>query len=153
MAEMLAYKMARQHVDSFEQESALMREHQEAMDCRDCEAFLKIGIDAYRWLVFADEQIRRAVYRGDADVDHRLHEAVEQLFIAWLRPCQLAEEWIGLQEKRGFEVDNLGDFRRCEEECRAIVKSLSDDELTDSVRKLRDEALTELRDGQTAEFV
>ncbi len=153
MADMLAYRTARRHVRSFEKESKLTDNHRAAMDCFDCEAFLQLGIDAFHWLVLADETFRRAIFQGAAQYNAKTDQAIKRLFVAWLRPCQRAMQWIDLQERRGYRVANLDEFRKCQEEVLAIAQSLESDVLTDAMRKLRDEALREHRHGKTAEFV
>jgi hypothetical protein len=148
----LAFREARKHVYSFSDESEFMRDHREAMECLDCEAILQLGIDAFHWLVRADESLRRAAYRGD-EVDAETFEMLAQLFRHWLKPCAVVSAWIDVQGDRGYTLENLQELRKCEREVRSIVDSLSTDELADSVRNLRDEAVAEHRDGHTAEFL
>lgn len=149
----VALRAARQHVASFTDESEIViKNHLEAMECRDCEDVLQLGIDAFGWLARADECIRGAVFRGmdyDADAD----DVIRELFKGWLRPCDPVNKWIDTQIQRGYHPENLDEFRKCEKEIRAIVKSLEADTMTDAMRDLRDRALAELRDGKTAEFV
>jgi hypothetical protein len=154
MAEMLAYRMAQQHVNSFDHEGEeLIKDHHEAMDCFDCEAFLQLGIDAFHWLILADETLRRAIFSGKREFDPKIQQTIEGLFVAWLRPWKRANEWVDVQVQRGFEVANLDEFLKCSEEVLAVAESLDRDTLTDAMRELRDAALTEHRDGKTAEFV
>jgi hypothetical protein len=148
----LAFREARRHVYSFSDESELMRDHREAMECLDCEAVLQLGIDAFNWLVLADETIRRAIYRG-AEFDDDAFPMIADLFRHWLKPCSVVNKWIAVQKNRGYNLANLEEFRRCEREVQAIVRSLDADTLTEPMRGLRDSAVTEHRDGQTAEFV
>lgn len=148
----LAFREARKHVYSFSDESEIMRDHREAMACLDCEAILQLGIDAFHWLVRADESARSAAYRGD-EVEEETFDMLAQLFHHWLKPCAVMNAWIAVQGERGYALSNLEEFRKCEREVRAIVDSLTADELSDSVRNLRDAAVAEHRDGQTAEFV
>jgi len=154
MAESLALRLARQKVDSYTGEAdEVLRRHYEAMDCVDCEAYLQLGIDAFRWLLWADEAIRRAVLAGQAEYDRGVDDALRSLLVAWLQPCDFAEKWIQAQHDRGFEVDNAGEFRRCCEEVRAIVNSFEDASLPDAMAKLRDQVLADYRDGKTTEFL
>jgi hypothetical protein len=148
----LAFREARRHVYSFSDESEIMRDHREALECLDCEAVLQLGIDAFNWLVLADETIRRATYRG-AEFDADTSVMMSQLFRHWLRPCAVVNQWIAVQKDRGYNLANLEELRRCEREVQAIVRSLDADSLTEPMRGLRDSAVAEHRDGQTAEFV
>ena len=51
----LAFRNARNHVRDFAFEGEeLMAKHSQAMECRDCEAFLQMGIDAFHWILRAD---------------------------------------------------------------------------------------------------
>ena len=61
--------------------------------------------------------------------------------------------WIEAQQTRGYDLENLIEFRKCEGEVRAIVGAFHSDEMTDGLRELSDAALTEHRNGETAEFV
>jgi hypothetical protein len=153
MTDVLALRQARRHVENFNDELKLMTQHREAMDCLDCEAFLQVGIDAYTWLVRADETIRKAIYLELAEYDPKTGSCIQELFRAWLNPCSFAHWWIDQQLKRGFQVDNLKEFRECENQVRAIVNSFDSDALTDPMRGLRDSAVTEHSNGETAEFV
>ena len=108
----LALRTARKHVQNYSYESDdLMLRHAEAIDCRDCEDLLQLGIDAFKWLGRADRVIRSAVYRGLAEYDPSLDVALAALYAEWLKPCTFAEGWIAQQEQRGFRVDNLAEFR------------------------------------------
>lgn len=159
MLDTLAIRTARRHVDSFTDESEeVMRLHpeanEEANECVDCEAFLQLGIDAFDWLVRADIEIRKVIYRGRVQYEPEAAKIIQDLLVDWLKPCKVADEWIAVQLKRGYKVDNLERFRECEKEVRAIVGSQErNHSMSDALRKLRDEALIEHRDGQTSEFV
>ena len=148
----VALRAARRQVTNFAEECEIIKIHQEAMECRDCEDVLQLGIDAFTWLTRADECIRRAVFEGveyDADTD----AAIRELFQGWLRPCDAANQWIDGLLRKGYHPHNLDAFRTCEREVRSIVKAHDADAMTDAMRDLRDRALAEHRDGKTAEFV
>lgn len=156
-SEDLTLKYARQHVAHYREEHKLMADHREAMDCFDCEAYLQLGIDAFHWLVKADAVIRRAIYRGVYEHDPEVDAALQDLFRGWLEPCGNAEKWVAVPEKRGYTVSNLDEFRNCCEEVRAIVKSFDETEkdwiMSEPLITLRNQAMQEHQDGQTAEFV
>ncbi len=148
----LAFRNASRHVRRYTNESEdLMRRHAEAIDCRDCEDFLQLGIDAFDWLNRADESIRRAILNGRAEYDPKAERTLLEMYARWLRPCEHAERWIAVQAKRGFHVDNSGRFRECCVDVRAIVE---DNNLlnNDAIIKLRDDAVDAYRKGDTLEF-
>lgn len=157
-ADNLTFRYAENHVTMYEQgaDQQILQDHREAMDCLNCEAFLQIGIEAFNWLTKADHIIRRGVLDGCADIDFaEMEQSIQNLAIRWLGPCDFANEWIDLQIRRGFTVEGLEEFRRCEAEMRAIVAFFSKDpeELSDSLRARRDQAIEDLNNGETAEFV
>ncbi len=152
MRESFPLRIARQRVECFERESGeLMKQHYEAMDCRDCETFLQLGIEAYDWLIRADIAIRKSIASGQADYDPEIERGLETLFREWLNPCDKVEQWIAVQHGRDYTVDNLDEFRKCREEVVAIVESLSEgDDLPVKIADLQDLAIGEFRDGNTA---
>jgi hypothetical protein len=155
--ESLVYRTARKHVENYARESNdLMKAHQEAMDCRECEAFLQLGIDAFRWIIRADRVIRKAIYDRILEFDAEIDDGIRSMCRSWLAPCQYAEQWIAKQQERGYQIDNLGEFRECCEEMRAIVEAQDQGDgepLPIAMIKLRDKAIDEYRNGETPEFV
>jgi hypothetical protein len=149
----LALREARRHVRSFADESELLADHADPAQCVDCDALLQVGIDAFHWLVRADETIRLAIYRGQVAHDSLVEGALAALARAWLNTCGAANGLIALHLGQGDSLSNLAEFRRCEAEMRAMVDSWRTDEITDAIRALRDGAIEEHRRGETAEFV
>lgn len=140
----LALRAAQDHLKTYSAVSDdLIAHHQEAMSCLDCEDFLRLGIDAFDWLMRADLSIRRAVYRGEAEYDQQLDSVVVKLLQVWLVPCDFALKWANEQRSRGFRVENLEQFEKCHREAAAML--VSDDEFFDSDKlvDLRDAALDE----------
>lgn len=133
-----------------------MRQHRQAMDCRDCESFLQLGIDAFDWIVRADQVLRGAMYQGFEGFDHNeAEDAIRALCRSWLAPCTRANEWAVVQNQRDFRVDNLDRFRQCCAEMQAIVNAqdAKEEPLPDALADLQDEAIQEHLNGETAEFV
>jgi hypothetical protein len=93
------------------------------------------------------------LYAGDVEFDREFEATLESLFRQWLAPCAFAGHWIAEVEAQGHSPENLAAFRQCEAEVRGLVKFLDNDEMTDPMRRLRDRAIEEHRNGQTAEFV
>lgn len=151
--EALVLRIARSRVKDYTDESDLMKQHHQAMDCRDCEAFLQLGIDAFTWLIRADRDIRSAAFDKKIEWGEQFDEAFEALFRSWLEPCGFADDWIKVQLQRGSSVDNLAKFRECCEQVEAIVESFQETDLPEPMAKLRDDAVVRYHDGETAEFV
>jgi len=152
----LAVRNAESHVRSYNDVSTdLMSRHAEAMDCRNCEAFLQMGIDAFDWLRRADREIRLNFYRNEAEFDLQATAALAKLCEVWQEPVAFAEKWIAIQQQRGGEIDNLVEFRHCVEEMAAIVEAnaAATEDVPESIATLRDLAIQENHDGQTAEFI
>lgn len=118
MADDLSLQIARKHVDEYvDRDAALMRDHQEAMECRNCETLLRSGIKAFKWLSRSNVVIRRASIEG-LEVSQEVVDSLENLFKKWLEPCGEAEEWIEQQHARGYEIANLSEFRKACEQVR-----------------------------------
>ena len=130
----------------------LLVDHGDPERCVDCEAFFQAGIDAFHWLVRADEAIRLGVGSGQSAHDVRFDRKLKTLARAWLNTCEVASRLNLWHLSRG-KLGNLAEFRHCEAEMQAMVQSWCTDAMTDSMRALRDEAIEEQRRGETAEFV
>lgn len=154
----IALRAASRHVRDFSDEN-LMALHYEAIDCWDCEAFLQLGIDAFDWIITADQHLRRLIYVGQVEVDFDSCE--EQLLSAckqWLVKSSEAIEWLQKHETSGNRVKNAERFRTCYEEMIAIVKFYSTEEnavekLPPAIEQLAEQARGELANGETAEFI
>lgn len=149
----LAVRFAERSVGAFRDESGEARNL--PGDAFDCEAFLQMGIQSFEWLVRGDQVYRAAIYKGEKH-NSDIEKAIEDLFRKWLDRGKFANEWVATLLKRGDSVDNLAEFRQCEEEAAAIVAFLdsnqNDAELPEAMRALRDKAISEHRNGETAEF-
>jgi hypothetical protein len=154
----LAFRAAQQHVRFYEQEADdVMAEHQEAMDCRDCEAYLQLGIDAFEWLIRADAAFRRGYANNEMEFDEEVALAFQELARLWLRPSARADNWAMTQIAKGFTIGNLDRFRICCKEMQAIVEfhetAPEEAQLPTPLASLRDQALTDYANGKTSEFV
>lgn len=112
--ESLELNLARRAIASYEQDAdddSLIRASVQGQDCMDCEAFLEKGIKALAWLERSEQALIEGANVGIIDFTTDIEEAVEELYVAWLRPCKYANKWIAVQEKLGFDVKHLGDFR------------------------------------------
>lgn len=149
MADSLAIRSARLHVKSFSDESDVIQSSSEALECRDCEDFLQLGIDAFRWLNRADEHIRRAVFAG-VPHNEEADRALIALYKAWLAPCAVAEGRVASQENRGYQVDNLAEFRNCVAEVEALLKESR--HVGGQLAEARDRAIASERAGETDDW-
>lgn len=154
--DLLAMRTAKKHVDNYVHEhNSVMQRHYEAMDCRDCEDFLKLGIDAFNWVINADCRLRIAVGEGAVDDADELEEMLEELCKGWLAPCDFAEAWIARLDSKKYVPDNLDEFRKCCERMKGIVKSFvfnDVEELPPGLAILQAKALEQIANGQTTSF-
>ncbi len=155
--ELLAVRTAKKYVKNYNDESdALMQAHREAMDCRDCEDFLQLGIDAFHWILAADCKVRLALKDGNFEEFESQQVVLEVLARCWLQPCKYAEHWIQLQQQAGNEPDNLVLFRKCCVEMAAIVESfeaIPEKEMTAALQSLQDYALEEYEHDKAVPFL
>jgi len=132
----------------------VVKDHHEAMDCRNCEEYLCAGIESYHWIMRADESIHSALYDGEIEADSEAFTKLQELLLMWLDACRATKVWAEENVTKGYDVDNLDEFRVCLKEVEAIVKSFTEEPiLTDPMRELRDQAIQEHKDGKTVEFI
>ncbi len=157
LIESLAYQNARTHVQAFVfQGEELMDRHNAAMECQDCEAFLQMGIESFDWIIRADNSLRAAAAAGKFAFTEEVDLAFKWLAKAWLKPCTFAEQLIRTQTERNFQLENLAEFQKCCEEMRAIVafnEQGNDEVLPEALMPIRNQAILELKHGQTSEFL
>jgi hypothetical protein len=151
----IALRTATTFVHSYASEDAVIEAPRQSDDRRDCEDFLQLGIDAFDWLIRADQTFREAIFDGYKDFDPAVENALRSLCQLWLKPCERARKRIEIQLSRGYKVDNLDRFNECCEEMQAIVRAQESttEKLPAAMERLRDLALEEHRNGQTSEFV
>lgn len=147
-------KFAQDRVAEYAQE--VLAAHDEAMECRECETLLQLGIDAFNWLMLVDRQVREGMFQYGVAFDPGVDSAIKQLCRAWLKAGDAAEKRVEVHLARGFQVENLPTFRECCAEMAAIVESFDDApamSLPPAMIDLRDGAVREHHDGQTSEFI
>lgn len=114
MNETLGLELAKLRVRRYRDESeSLMTRVRAAEECRQCEDFLKMGIDAYHWIASAEETIRAGASEGLVEITPEIDSAFAAVYRMWVIPCEFAEKWVAIQEARNFSVDNLEQFREC----------------------------------------
>ncbi len=154
MNKTLYIEEARRRVDAFGQIDAV-GESQYAMECLDCEAWLRIGIDVFKFLTDVEEAMRLAIYRGKAPegmtVD-ALTAMFEGFFNQWLITARQADRWIRQCESRGYVVDHKEAFFDCVSDAKLIVEFRDEEYLPDGLKPFRNRAISEIQNGTTAEF-
>jgi hypothetical protein len=130
----------------------IMQQHQEAMECWECQSFLQLGINIYKWLEQADLDIRKAIFDHKTEYDRDWDASLTALYSEWLKACDFAEKWITSQIERGFTLNNLEEFRKCCEEVRAIVKNNEGILVNPKILSAQEHALEEFRKGNTLDF-
>ncbi len=117
----IAYESAKHQVKFYAEQPSLMQEHLLAMNCRDCEDFLQLGIDCFKWLSRAEECLRQEVYKGKRKNDGELSEALDHLYSQWQIPVRWAEKWVESQRASGYEPDNLNEFHSVCDQVQTVV--------------------------------
>ena len=105
------FDLARHSIHNFVEFDPILVDHKVAMDCRDCEDFLALGLRAYKWLTSCDEARHEADAQGLIDYRGETYHEVTDLFRQWLRPCLHADKWIANLERHGYSPENLTNFR------------------------------------------
>lgn len=156
VSDSLAFETANWHVEHFVASAA---RSQMELNRDDCDAFLRIGIEAFDWLCQVDEEVHRRLYAEAAGVDQDSTIArLQSLFRRWLEKRDVAEAWIERVERDGLQLENLARYRECCRSAAAIVRHFEADfsqgeVLPGPVAKLMGEAIQEHLDGKTADFI
>ncbi len=140
---------AESHFKMFGDADAYLRLHQEATDRRDCEAFLKAGIDSFRWLNSADQRYRSDLYKNRSAPNADVEEALGRMLTDWLRISELAEDWIASHLERGSVLEQLNEFRACRGEAHAMLHP--SDEIAGQMATLRDLAIQSHQAGESSD--
>lgn len=137
--ESLAYRQAKKRTCDFRDESSqVIREHVEAMACRDCEDFLRLGISAYHWLNRAEDILRESIYAGERQDDPGLSDALDTLYSTWLSPAEVAKDWIEKLSDMDYMPDNRDEFYDTCDKVAAIVEQRAWSSVAADSRKLTD---------------
>jgi hypothetical protein len=151
----LELAIARRQADDYD--ALVMQQSREACDCHDCESTMKLGIQVFDWIISADRTYRKNLFAGSHPYDAEMEAALAELLRRWHRQCDQVIQWANHHVGLGFDVANLSDFKNRREEASAMIKSLDDGDhdriMSEPLILLRDQALEEHRNGQTAEFV
>ncbi len=162
-AEVFQIRAAQNRVDEYDgyeeefRHKDLMQHCAEAEDCRNLEDFLKLGIEAFDWVERADLWLRGSLARGTISKEEgdRVSDVIDSMCKGWLKPCTFAKAWVSRVMNNGYHVDNLEQFMECCRQMNSIVGGQGTDTetMSDALVGMETEALTEHRNGETAEFV
>jgi len=148
---------ARQSVESYVSVKSLdvIEESRQAIDCLNCEANLQNGINAWNFIMKADEAIHWALCKNHItdDEGEDLLTLIDRLVTTWLGPFDRMTQWISRCEARGYKVEYKDRFLACLEEARANAKYDPQQPMPECILDLKDEALREHENGETAEFL
>ena len=113
MSDNTALTLAQRRVQAYASESDdLMKRHAEAMECRDCEDFLRKGIETHNLLRSVEKVVRESDCEGISEFSPEAQDELDALYVSWLKPCEFAELWIASLRERGYTPDNLDEFRK-----------------------------------------
>ena len=109
-------EIAKSRVAQFEDAvNPLMIDHQAAMNCFDCEAFIQTGIDAVCWLGLAEQAVLNQHKSGATLVPQEFYPWLEGGYNTFLRRSEFAKQWIGECDSRGDSLAKADEFDRCVE--------------------------------------
>lgn len=115
-----AYEIATKRVGEY---SSLMAGHARAMDCRDCEDHLLLGVEAFHWIERAKDDTVRAIANAEAELQGAC-KALERLYRDWLAPCERAIQWAQAVAASNCGIPNYGTFLECCNRARAFLLAL-----------------------------
>jgi hypothetical protein len=136
-ADCLPLQVARNRVRGFaESFEELSERPNHNGDSRDCEEFLRRGIDAFEWLRRCEEMLREADYAGVATLHAATQEAIGMLYTTWLDSCGGGLQWLDRLESRSLQVEHADRFREICDDVNDIVASRQWLRLADTARTL-----------------
>ena len=103
----------------------MLRDHAEAMECRDCEDCLRLGLQAFEWIRTAHAHFQADVLSGDAAFDDNFEQVITGLYATWLAVSEVVEPWVAKLENRGYTVEAAGKLRECCQEARDAIEERS----------------------------
>jgi hypothetical protein len=101
----------------------VLRTPEDTDDRAESECRLERAIDAFRWIVRAEETIRQATYEGLIDVTPQLAQSIESLYREWLVACEATERLLARELERGCAAPNISEFRDVASEVREKINS------------------------------
>ncbi len=114
-------ELAERHTKSFH--DSVMHDHQDAMQCFDCEEMLEMGIKAFKTLVRVEKLFRDADAEEILEFTDELEQWMCNSYVHWMSPVDVAEELIRRTVSTGFTPSNLEEFRVVKTQCIDKVES------------------------------
>ncbi|MGW8256122.1 MAG: hypothetical protein ACWGMZ_01420 [Thermoguttaceae bacterium] len=122
----IAMEAAMREVAAYSNQSVeIMQQHNLAMECRDCEDFLQLGIEAFNWIQRSWQNYQQRIFDGQASHDPQVEKRFTELYRHWLETGDKVGQWIRIQTGRGYYPDNLDEFKKYCEEVRDILEQRS----------------------------
>lgn len=147
----LAYRTASHGVQAFvDVANELSERKKRVAEQQECESYLQLGIDAFHWLMRADEHYRKAVFTKQLAFDPTFDAAFDHLCVEWLEPTSSAENWLASLAARSLSPPNAAEFLECVTEMRALLAESR--EVKGQIAMLRDKAVQSYRTGDSDEW-
>ncbi len=157
----LAFRQARDQVQAFSDFSGdgfqLGGESATPSRRTELEDGLRLGIQALRWIVRADEIVRGVLYQqaGDSEGAGQMLEDLNRFLGCWVEQVPAARAMIERARRSGEAVDGAEEFLKCAAEAEAALRvwSGSAHRAGESLAMLCEQAMEEYRRGETASFL
>ncbi|HEX7380252.1 MAG TPA: hypothetical protein VF278_24260 [Pirellulales bacterium] len=85
----------------------------DAIEAAAFQRHLQQGIDAFHWIVRAEETLRQAAYQGLINFSPEIEQALEALYRGWLAFCERMRAILRQQLLAGGDFDNAREFGEC----------------------------------------
>lgn len=143
---------ANQRVNRYAEDAATegwMKDHRDAMVCRDLEVTIKHGIELYEFFHLLDEEVRRREFGPQHGPATGVRVALTDVFKKWLKTGEkLLADTMQFEGATGHVCDHLDEFRAKIAEARWMLLPASEAFGADEFSELRDQAVEELRAGR-----
>jgi hypothetical protein len=122
-------------------QEAWMQDHQAAMECRDVEDTIAVGISVFQLLVQRQDSWRERVFRGTEEFSEEQNQFVLSLFRLWLRITDEVLTALPPLEEQFGSVERVGELRECASQARKLLDEWEPPQLSRAVG-LREMTLT-----------
>jgi hypothetical protein len=113
------FRRAQRHLEAYEE--PWKTGHDEAMRCRDFEAYIAEGVMVFEYIDVLNRGWRECVFRGFEEYDPLDDEAVKGCFVRWLAVADGAIAALADFEHAGYSVDGAEKLRACVEQVRTTL--------------------------------
>src|SRR5262249_26292623 len=114
-------------------EESWLQNHKDALECRDLEDTLAVGIGLYRILAHADRVWRERVFRGAEELSSTTEDSIRESFRAWLQVSELVQGAVSTLEERFGAVESAVEFRTCVDQVRGLLQTWQSPSLSRAV--------------------